>query len=280
MNLDLAENTNKLILLVVAAVALLLALNTYQHQLGKNLAVVLSIITIVVVGYVGFSLMNEKPSMNSNNVVPINNLVNNTANNMVANNAANNMVANNAANNMVANNAANNMVANNAANNMVANNAANNAANNMVANNADNNMVEGFQGSESNNRNSRENTSSPEEEDIETFQNQTQNNNAGESSRLNVETSNNPVDSGILNCANLLPADTNSIWAQVSPSGVGELCTKNLLNAGHHVGVNTQGNSLRNANRDLRSQPPNPQVPVSPWLNTTIGPDLLRKPLE
>jgi len=274
MNLDLAENTNKLILLVVAAVALLLALNTYQHQLGKNLAVVLSIVTIVVVGYVGFSLMNEKPPMNSNNVVPVNNM------------AANNM-------------AANNMVANNMA--------ANNVANNMAANNSANNVVEGFQSAEDRQGlrarareraremrrraaqkragESRATTAALEEEDdenngMETFQNQNQNNNAEGNSRLNVETSNSPADSGILNCANLLPADTNSIWAQVSPSGVGELCTKNLLNAGHHVGVNTQGNSLRNANRDLRSQPPNPQVPVSPWLNTTIGPDLLRRPLE
>jgi len=40
------------------------------------------------------------------------------------------------------------------------------------------------------------------------------------------------------------------------------------------------GQSLRNANHDLRSDPPNPQVIVSPWLNTTISPDLGRRPLE
>ena len=74
MNLNLAENTNKLILLVVAAVALLLTLNTYQKQIGKNLAVVLSIVTIVVVGFVGFNLMNGQQASvnnvnsNSNNV--------------------------------------------------------------------------------------------------------------------------------------------------------------------------------------------------------------------
>ena len=53
-----------------------------------------------------------------------------------------------------------------------------------------------------------------------------------------------------------------------------------LLEAGQHVGVNTVGQSLRNANRQLRSEPPNPQVNVSPWQNTTIGPDLIRRPLE
>ena len=88
MNLDLAENTNKLILLVVAGVALLLTLNTYQKQVGKNLAVVLSIVTIVVVGYVAFTLMN-KPSVsnNANNVNLANNLVNdlvNSNNNLIS----------------------------------------------------------------------------------------------------------------------------------------------------------------------------------------------------
>ena len=64
------------------------------------------------------------------------------------------------------------------------------------------------------------------------------------------------------------------------PVGEGILKGVNLLDAGYHVGVNTVGQSLRNANQQLRSEPPNPQVSVSPWLNTTIGPDLSRKPLE
>ena len=100
------------------------------------------------------------------------------------------------------------------------------------------------------------------------------------SANNSANNSNHPADNGVLKCSDLLPADTNSTWAQVSPSGVGELCTKNLLNAGHHMGVNTQGCSLRNANRGIRSEPPNPQVQVSPWLQTTICPDLLRRPLE
>ena len=48
----------------------------------------------------------------------------------------------------------------------------------------------------------------------------------------------------------------------------------------HVVGINTVGQSLRNANRQLRSEPPNPQVKVSPWLQSTIEPDSNRKPLE
>jgi len=54
----------------------------------------------------------------------------------------------------------------------------------------------------------------------------------------------------------------------------------NMLDAGFHVGVNTIGQSLRNANRQLRAEPPNPQVQVSPWMMSSIGPDLLRRPLE
>ena len=78
----------------------------------------------------------------------------------------------------------------------------------------------------------------------------------------------------------LLPGDVNSKWAQVNPAGQGELGDQNFLNAGFHVGVNTVGQTLRNANLQLRSEPPNPQVKVSPWLQSTIEPDSNRKPME
>ena len=64
------------------------------------------------------------------------------------------------------------------------------------------------------------------------------------------------------------------------PVSEGILKGVNFLEAGYQVGVNTVGQSLRNANQQLRSEPPNPQVNVSPWQNTTIGPDLARRPLE
>ena len=37
---------------------------------------------------------------------------------------------------------------------------------------------------------------------------------------------------------------------------------------------------LRNANLQLRSEPPNPQLKVSPWSQSTIEPDVNRRPLE
>lgn len=54
----------------------------------------------------------------------------------------------------------------------------------------------------------------------------------------------------------------------------------NFLDAGFHIGVNTVGQSLRNANLNLRAEPPNPRIQVSPWMNSTIDADLMRKPLS
>ena len=84
----------------------------------------------------------------------------------------------------------------------------------------------------------------------------------------------------VLNSADLLPRDANSLHAQVVPSGQGALSDQNFLTAGYHIGINTVGQTLRNANRQLRSEPPNPQVKVSPWNQTTIEADVNRRPLE
>lgn len=84
----------------------------------------------------------------------------------------------------------------------------------------------------------------------------------------------------VQNPADLLPKDTNSQWAQLNPSGKGELANINLLKAGYHIGIDTIGQSLRNANLQLRSEIPNPQLNVSIWNNSTITSDFLRPPLE
>tara|TARA_B100001059_G_scaffold236258_1_gene285785 strand:- start:1436 stop:2095 length:660 start_codon:yes stop_codon:yes gene_type:complete len=90
-----------------------------------------------------------------------------------------------------------------------------------------------------------------------------------------------PQDS--LSPKELLPKDEKDNIANFNkdyPISEGILKGVNFLEAGYQVGVNTVGQSLRNANRQVRSEPPNPQVSVSPWMNTTIGPDLARAPLE
>lgn len=84
-----------------------------------------------------------------------------------------------------------------------------------------------------------------------------------------------------LSAEDLLPKDAaNSKWAKMNPMGQGDVSDQNFLTAGYHIGVNTQGQSLRNANYQLRSEPANPQTPVSPWNIATIEPDLNRQPLE
>ena len=79
----------------------------------------------------------------------------------------------------------------------------------------------------------------------------------------------------------LLPRHAaNTRWAQANPAGQGDLQNVNLLSAGYHIGVNTQGQSLRNASHDLRSEPKNPRLKVSIWSNSTIEEDMNRRPLE
>jgi hypothetical protein len=82
------------------------------------------------------------------------------------------------------------------------------------------------------------------------------------------------------NPADLLPKDNNSQWAQLNPAGKGDLANINLLKAGYHIGIDTVGQTLRNANLQIRSEPPNPQVNVGIWNTSTITPDFMRPTLE
>ena len=82
------------------------------------------------------------------------------------------------------------------------------------------------------------------------------------------------------NPGDLLPKDNNSQWAQLNPAGKGDLANINLLKAGYHIGIDTIGQTLRNANLQIRSEPPNPQINVGPWQQSTIEPDFMRVPLE
>ena len=78
----------------------------------------------------------------------------------------------------------------------------------------------------------------------------------------------------------LLPKDGNNEFSKMNPMGAGDVANVSLLRAGYHIGINTVGQSLRNANLQLRSEPANPQLNVGPWNTSTIGPDFNRRPLE
>lgn len=77
----------------------------------------------------------------------------------------------------------------------------------------------------------------------------------------------------------LLPKDANSAFAQQVPT-TGSLMGVNLIEAGYHIGTNTVASSLRNANYQVRSDPPIPKMNVGPFLNSTIEYDDNRRPFE
>lgn len=78
----------------------------------------------------------------------------------------------------------------------------------------------------------------------------------------------------------LLPRNGNNEFNSLNPQGKGDLKNVSLLKAGWHIGINTVGQSLRNANLQLRSEPPNPQLNTGPWNQSTISADVARRPLE
>jgi hypothetical protein len=82
------------------------------------------------------------------------------------------------------------------------------------------------------------------------------------------------------NPSELLPKDNHSQWAQLNPTGKGELANLSLLKAGYHIGIDTIGQTLRNSNLQTRSEPPNPQLNTGPWNQSTIQNDFMRPPLE
>jgi hypothetical protein len=86
----------------------------------------------------------------------------------------------------------------------------------------------------------------------------------------------------VANPSELLPADGNSQWAELNPSTMkgGDVMMPDLLQAGYHIGLDTIGQSLRNANLQLRSDPIIAKADVGPWNQSTIEADMARVPLE
>ena len=84
----------------------------------------------------------------------------------------------------------------------------------------------------------------------------------------------------ITNPDELLPKGSSNQWSDLNPNANTNLKNMNFLDQGRFSGINMVGQALRNANLQVRSEPPNPQLNVGPWSNTTIEPDLERVPLE
>jgi hypothetical protein len=85
----------------------------------------------------------------------------------------------------------------------------------------------------------------------------------------------------VLSPTDLLPqGGLGASWAATNPVGMGDMKGQSFLAPSYHYGINTIGQSLRNANLDVRSDPPNPRNAISPFMNSTIEPDQYRRELE
>ena len=84
----------------------------------------------------------------------------------------------------------------------------------------------------------------------------------------------------VANPKELLPKDQNSQWAALNPVNNSEPITPDLLQAGNLIGLDTIGQTLKNANLQLRSDPVIEKQNVGPWNNSTYEADLARVPLE
>lgn len=80
--------------------------------------------------------------------------------------------------------------------------------------------------------------------------------------------------------SDLLPQDSNSQWASLNPIGNGQVAMPDLLQAGYHIGLDTIGQTLKNANLQLRSDPIIAKSDVGPWNQSTYEADYGRVPLE
>ena len=82
--------------------------------------------------------------------------------------------------------------------------------------------------------------------------------------------------------SDLLPTDKNNKWTALNaitnePGGAN---VPDLLQAGYHIGLDTIGQTMKNANLQLRSDPYIPKTVVGPWNQSTFEPDIMRVPLE
>ena len=90
-----------------------------------------------------------------------------------------------------------------------------------------------------------------------------------------------PNGNGMGVSTSMLPKEIPSQedFGSFSPADI--LSGQNYLDPRAQIGYpETLGGVLRNANLDVRSEPPNPRTPVSIFNNSTIVPDMMRPYLE
>jgi hypothetical protein len=83
------------------------------------------------------------------------------------------------------------------------------------------------------------------------------------------------------NAKDFLPNEINDEWFETDFSlAKYQLNDDKLINTERYIiGINTVGQSLKNASYDIRGTIPNPKFVISPWNNSTYEPDFNLKPL-
>jgi hypothetical protein len=83
------------------------------------------------------------------------------------------------------------------------------------------------------------------------------------------------------NAKDFLPKETNNQWFDTDFSQAKyKMNDDKLINTDKYIiGINTVGQSLKNASYDIRGAVNVPKYTVSPWNNSTIEPDYNLKPL-
>lgn len=75
-----------------------------------------------------------------------------------------------------------------------------------------------------------------------------------------------------------LPQEVNDDWWEVQPEPI-SVKNRHLINIVKPIGINTIGTSLKNSSYDIRGAPSNPKLVISPFLNSSIEPDINLKPM-
>lgn len=108
-------------------------------------------------------------------------------------------------------------------------------------------------------------------DNMENETNETQVENEEPSAEVSIPSADAPVSTSA-NPSDLLPASNSGEngWDVLNSVGTTAGANPDLLEAGHHTGIDTVGQSLRNANLQLRSDPSIPLKDTGPWNQTTI----------
>jgi len=74
----------------------------------------------------------------------------------------------------------------------------------------------------------------------------------------------------------LLPQEVNKDWLEVMPDPI-KVKNRHLININKPIGTDTVGSSLKIASHDLRGNIPAPKFVISPFLNSSVEPDINTK---